>query len=125
MLKLVKSIFIKLSSIYWNYQINKNFNLNGLRIYKTHTINNPHQIIIGKNVTINTGSVINCQSNNNMHSLKIGDFCEIGRDVQINAYNKVEIKKNVLIADRVHISDASHNYKKNEPILNQDRKSVV
>lgn len=122
MLKIIKSIFIRLSSMYWNYKINKIFNLNGLRIYKVHTIKNPNQIIIGKNVIINTGAIINCPSNNNIHSLKISDFCSIGRDVQINAFNKVEIKKNVLISDRVHISDASHNYKKNEPIINQGAK---
>lgn len=119
MFQFVKFIYRLLSSIYWNYKINKNFYLNGFRISDVSVINNPDQIKIGKNVNISTGSKINCQSSSKAYSLKIGDFCKIGKDVQINAYENVEIKSNVLISDRVHISDASHNYKKDEPILNQ------
>ena len=122
MFKLIKFIYRISSSIYWNYKINKNFYLNGFRVFDVSVINNPEQIKIGKNVDILSGSKINCQSINNAYALKIGDFCKIGRDVQINAYKSVEIKNNVLIADRVHISDASHNYKKDEPILNQGSK---
>ena len=122
MFKLFKLIKKISSSIYWNYKINKNFYLNGFRIYDVWVINNPDQIKIGKNVNIENGSKINCQSVNQKYALKIGDYCKIGRDVQINAYNNVEIKRNVLISDRVHISDASHNYKKDEPILNQGSK---
>lgn len=122
MIKLIKFIYTISSSIYWNFKINKKFYLNGFRISDVSVINNPEQIKIGKNVNISSGSKINCQSINKGHVLKIGDFCKIGRDIQINAYKNVEIKNNVLISDRVHISDASHNYKKNEPILKQGSK---
>ena len=122
MVQFIKSIYRSLSSLYWNYRIKKNFFLNGFRIYNVCVINNPDQIKIGKNVNISSGSKINCQSSKRKYALKIGNFCKIGRDVQINAYKNVVIKSNVLIADRVHISDASHNYKKNKPILNQGSK---
>ena len=118
MLKLIKYVNNILSSIYWNFKIKKNFNLNGFRIKNVLQINNPDQILLGKNVNFGPGAIINCQSKK-AHSLKIGDNCKIGRDIQINAYENVEIRKNVLISDRVHISDASHNFKENKPILNQ------
>tara|TARA_B100000927_G_C16398303_1_gene442295 strand:- start:493 stop:1032 length:540 start_codon:yes stop_codon:yes gene_type:complete len=122
MFKIFRLIHRSISSIYWNYKINQNFYINGFRISKVDTINNPSQIRLGKNVNISSGSKINCQSKNNGFSLTIGDFCKIGKDVQINAYENVEIKKNVLISDRVHISDASHNYKMDKPVLNQGSK---
>lgn len=118
MIKLIFYIKNILSSLFWNYKIKKNLNLNGFRISNVLQINNPDQILLGKNIHFGPGAIINCQSKKG-YSLKIGDYCKIGRDVQINAYENVEIKNNVLIADRVHISDASHNFKKNEPILNQ------
>ena len=43
-------------------------------------------------------------------TLRIGDGTYIGRYAQINAWRNVTIGKNVLIADRVFISDADHNY---------------
>jgi acetyltransferase-like isoleucine patch superfamily enzyme len=41
-------------------------------------------------------------------TLRIGDGSYIGRLVQINALRSVDIGENVLIADRVFISDADH-----------------
>ena len=114
------SNFIKfLSTYYWNYKIKNNFILDGFRIGSVYQINNPKKIKIGHGVNIGFGAILNCQPANKKKTLFIGDNCKIGRDVQINAYNKVIINKNVLIADRVHISDASHNFKKNAPILKQ------
>jgi acetyltransferase-like isoleucine patch superfamily enzyme len=43
-------------------------------------------------------------------TLIIGDGTYIGRLVQINAWRGVAIGSNVLIADRVFISDADHNF---------------
>lgn len=45
-----------------------------------------------------------------MTPLSIGDGAYIGRFVQINAWRSVTIGSNVLIADRVFISDADHNF---------------
>lgn len=43
-------------------------------------------------------------------TLRIGNSTHIGRFVQINAWRSVDIGTNVLIADRVFISDADHNF---------------
>jgi acetyltransferase-like isoleucine patch superfamily enzyme len=43
-------------------------------------------------------------------TLLIGEDCYIGRFVQINAWRCVNIGRQVLIADRVFISDADHRY---------------
>lgn len=45
-----------------------------------------------------------------MPTLRIGDGTYIGRFAQINAWRSVTIGSNVLIADRVFISDADHQY---------------
>jgi acetyltransferase-like isoleucine patch superfamily enzyme len=53
-------------------------------------------------------------------TLIIGDGTYIGRLVQINAWRSVTIGRNVLIADRVFISDADHNFSDTcKPILLQ------
>jgi len=53
-------------------------------------------------------------------TLYIEDGTYIGRFVQINAWHSVTIGRNVLIADRVYISDADHNFdEKNMPISQQ------
>jgi acetyltransferase-like isoleucine patch superfamily enzyme len=43
-------------------------------------------------------------------TLSIGDGTYIGRFAQINAWRSVNIGRDVLIADRVFISDADHNF---------------
>lgn len=43
-------------------------------------------------------------------TLRIGDGSYIGHYCQINAWREVSIGKDVLIADRVFISDADHTY---------------
>lgn len=122
MFKILKKILTFFFSYYYNFLINKNFKLNGFRINNVCEINNPKQIIFGSNVNIKSGAIINCQNNKNKKSLYIGNNCKFGRDLQINAYKKVIIKNNVLVADRVHISDATHNYKKKIPIIKQGSK---
>lgn len=124
MFKFLKILNNYISSAYWFFKISKKINLNGFRISNVYQINNPKKIKIGKNVNIGSGAIINCQPDDLQKTLFIGDNCKIGRDVQINAYKKVQIGDNVLIADRVHISDASHNYKKNYPIIKQGAKFI-
>ncbi|MEG0239046.1 MAG: DapH/DapD/GlmU-related protein [Anaerorhabdus sp.] len=41
-------------------------------------------------------------------TLHIGEYCEIGDNVHVVAYNSVTIGDNVLIASKVFISDTSH-----------------
>jgi len=55
-----------------------------------------------------------------MPSLTIGDRCYIGRFVHINSLQNVTIEPDVLIADRVFISDEDHVYAdRHRPIIAQ------
>ena len=67
---------------------------------------------VGREVTICEDVWINAKDDrgDGLSTLTIGDGTYIGRLVQINAWQGVTIGCNVLIADRVFISDADHNF---------------
>jgi acetyltransferase-like isoleucine patch superfamily enzyme len=67
---------------------------------------------VGNDVTICEYAWINAKDDrgNGFTTLEVGDGTYIGRFVQINAWQSVTIGCNVLIADRVFISDADHNF---------------
>jgi len=82
----------------------------------------PKMIHVGNGVTLGEYAWLNAKNDlkNDMPTLFIGDGTYIGRFVQINAWQGVRIGRNVLIADRVFISDADHNYDDiNIPIIGQ------
>tara|TARA_Y100000768_G_scaffold155427_1_gene116058 strand:+ start:77 stop:619 length:543 start_codon:yes stop_codon:yes gene_type:complete len=94
--------------------------LKGFRIGPNFKLINLAGIKIGNDVNIGRGCIINCYENDNNVHLNIGNNVSIGRDLQLNAYKNVTIENNVVIADRVYISDATHNIKDNFlPIINQ------
>ena len=96
------------------------YKLNGFRIGSNFKIINLKSIKIGKGVNIGSNCIINCYENDRKTHLKIGDNVSIGRDFQLNAYKDVSIGSNVVIADRVYISDATHNKEDIfSPIINQ------
>jgi carbonic anhydrase/acetyltransferase-like protein (isoleucine patch superfamily) len=96
-----------------------------LRIHYPIKIYNPGDIQIGNNVSIFENSWFNCINSEKKPSLIIGSNCSIGRFTHINAYQSVIIEDDVVIAERVHISDASHNYSDLEtPIINQGTEFV-
>jgi UDP-3-O-[3-hydroxymyristoyl] glucosamine N-acyltransferase len=72
----------------------------------------PHLVCVGDQVTIGEHAWINAKDErgDGKPTLTIGDGTYIGRFVHINAWRQVVIEANVLIADRVFISDADHNY---------------
>lgn len=72
----------------------------------------PSLIEVGSSVSIGDQAWLNAKDNrgDGKVTLKIGNGTYIGRQVQINAWQEVVIEENVLIADRVFISDADHNY---------------
>jgi serine acetyltransferase len=76
----------------------------------------PQLIHVGYGVTIGANAWLNAKDDRHdgMPTLRIGDGTYIGRFVQINAWQKVKIEDNVLIADRVFISDADHIYENTE-----------
>ena len=69
-------------------------------------------IQVGGGVTIGEMAWLNAKNDrfDGKPTLSIGDGTYIGRLVQINAWRSVVIGNNVLIADRVFISDADHNF---------------
>ncbi|MEX2381977.1 MAG: acyltransferase [Opitutales bacterium] len=53
--------------------------------------------------------------------IRIGDDCTIGNHVHIVATNKILLGKNVMLADRVYISDNAHDYRNvHSPIMRSD-----
>lgn len=71
----------------------------------------PELIIVGNHVRICEHAWLNAADDrgDKEPTLIIGDGTYIGRFCQINAWRRVVIEQNVLIADRVFISDADHN----------------
>jgi serine acetyltransferase len=77
---------------------------------------------LGKNVTIGKDVWLNAKDErgHGKASLTIGDGTYLGRMVQINAWSSVVIGREVLIGDRVLITDADHNFSDTAaPILRQ------
>lgn len=82
--------------------------------------NNLKSVSIGKSSYICSNVWFNSKPSNGKVTLKIGNGVYIGRDSQINCWSSVQIEDNVLIADRVYISDAEHHFKnKKIPIISQ------
>jgi len=97
----------------------------GSRIHPHVFFKSPYGIDIGNNVVIMGNAWLNTKGRqkNGKPSLFIGDRTYIGRNVQINAWKDVVIEPDVLIGDRVLISDADHNYSNpNIPIIQQGDK---
>jgi acetyltransferase-like isoleucine patch superfamily enzyme len=84
----------------------------GSRIGRGAKIVGPQLAHIGSRVTIGEQVWMNAKDDrgDGAPTLSIGDGTYIGRFVQINAWRNVAIGNDVLIADRVFISDADHNY---------------
>jgi carbonic anhydrase/acetyltransferase-like protein (isoleucine patch superfamily) len=72
----------------------------------------PRLIAVGRRVTIGDHVWLNAKDDrgDGAPTLSIGDGTYIGRFSQVNAWASVTIGENVLIADRVYISDADHTY---------------
>ena len=82
----------------------------------------PQLIDVGGDVVLGEYAWLNAKDErrDRRPTLRIGDGTSIGRFAQINAWRSVTIGRNVLIADRVFISDADHNYSDTEtPIIQQ------
>jgi acetyltransferase-like isoleucine patch superfamily enzyme len=75
-------------------------------------LKNVHQIEIGEDVLINRHIFLltHQEYNSAAPRLIIGDGCIIGHMNHITCIREVQIGKNVLTADRVYISDHSHEF---------------
>lgn len=71
----------------------------------------PGLVQVGNRVHVGRRAWLNAKDDrgDGAPTLSIGDGTYIGRDAQINAWRSVHIGRDVLIADRVFISDADHN----------------
>lgn len=113
-----------LSAIYWrmisNYWYRLFFKSKGKNSCIVHplSIEKPNSISIGENVTINKYSWF--YSVNEESMINISDGTCIGHFFHCVSLNKVTIGSNVLIADRVFISDCTHEFIDiNIPIIKQ------
>lgn len=82
----------------------------------------PGLVCVGDRVNICEHSWLNAcdDQDNGRPTLTIGDGTYIGRFAHINAWRSVIIEKNVLIADRVFISDCEHMHTDTQrPIIQQ------
>ena len=88
----------------------------GSRIWPPAIIVRGDGIAIGDRVIIREQAWLNTQvrREDGRPALVIGSGSYIGRFVQINAWFEVIIEPNVLIADRVYISDAEHHFEDRE-----------
>ena len=92
-------------------------------IIKPLKINNSKRIFIGSNVVINDLAWL--MAINKKSAITIAEGTRIGHFTHIVCLNKIDIKKNVLIADKVFISDNTHGYENIEtPIKSQPLKFV-
>lgn len=82
----------------------------------------PWLVKVGDDVRICEHAWLNAKDDrgDGMPTLTIGEGTYIGRFAHINAWRQVTIENNVLLADRVFISDADHNYENPDvPIILQ------
>ena len=72
----------------------------------------PGLVWIGDHVLIGEQAWLNAKDDraDGQPTLRVGDGTYVGRFAHINAWRSVSIGSNVLIADRVFISDADHRY---------------
>jgi len=85
-------------------------------------LDSPFLVSVGTGVFIREHAWLNAKDDrgDGAPTLHIGDGTYIGRFAHINAWRDVKIGKNVLIADRVFISDCEHQHAdKHVPVAHQ------
>src|SRR6185369_7328803 len=84
----------------------------GSRIGRGARLVGPHLVQVGSRVMLGPFLWLNAKDDrgDGTPTLRIGDDCYLGRFTQINAWRSVMICSDVLIGDRVIISDADHRY---------------
>lgn len=127
----IKLILEKLNKVWsgiiilaYTFLIKKRFKRWGKdsRVYPPASLNCAWLIEVGEKVTIREHAWLNAKDDagDGRATLTIGSGTYIGRFTQINAWQEVVIEPDVLIGDRVFISDADHNYAdRNQAIIKQ------
>lgn len=102
-----------LLSVFYTLIIKHKFaNFGKSKLYINTLISNPAQISIKDNTVIRKGSWLLAIKSENSDSIKIdiGSNVYFGHNLHLTAINKVIIEDDVLIADKVFISDNNHDY---------------
>ena len=102
--------------LFWGY-IGK-----GSKLIQPMRLRNVRNIHVGNNVIINRHSFLLTlqQGNSGSPRLAFGDGCVIGHMNHITCIDEVQIGRSVLTADRVYISDHSHEFSDTRvPIMHQ------
>lgn len=100
--------YLILTKIYYGNQFK--FLGKGSIIFNPLRINNPSGISVGDKVFISTGSWLVGSKKNDDIGIVVMDGTVIGNYSHIVAMKCVEIGKNVLLADKVFITDCTHSY---------------
>jgi acetyltransferase-like isoleucine patch superfamily enzyme len=84
----------------------------------------PHNVHIGRNVTIRSGGFISCPDedkagNRYTPRLTIGDGTHIGRDVTIACIGSIEIGRDVYASDRLLFADSYHGYEDPDMLISE------
>lgn len=120
--KLYKKIWFIITKCLYK-RIFKNIGANSV-IIKPMQINNPETVEIKDNVSIYHYAWI-MGGNKNRTTLTIDSGVTVGHFAHIVAINNVYIGKNVLIADKVFVSDCSHNYENAEVPINEQGLKIL
>ncbi len=74
--------------------------------------NHPEKVWIGSGARVAAGTWLNCSSSpDDEFTLRIGADTYVGRNCHINAWKSVTIGSEVLVANNVYISDATHEFR--------------
>lgn len=84
----------------------------GARIGRHARLDSPHLVSVGEGVSVGEHAWLNAKDDrgDGAPTLVIGQRTYIGRFVQINAWRRVDIGADVMVGDRVFISDADHHF---------------
>lgn len=120
LIRRVLSLYFKVKTRIWYKMLFGELGKNSI-IIKPMKLDNPKDILIGNNVTVNEYSwLFSVRNDLNSPKIIIEDGVQIGHFAHIVSMKKVHIGRNVLIADKVYISDNNHNYENIKiPIMNQ------
>lgn len=128
MFELVYKLFRRLSSIFYCLRYKNCFSFLGkdVRIYSPLKIQGNKSIVIGNKARLSEGIwLASIPLDSSSSRLVIGDNVLIGHHNHIYCTSNIMIEKDVLIADKVYISDNSHSFEDvNVPIWQQQIKQL-
>lgn len=117
---ILNRVFRKFRGILFYFVYRKRFGKLTIKttVYKPDILDGTSNIFLGENVYIGHRAWIKCFKS---ATVNVGNGTYIGRDLHMISLNYINICKDVLIADRVYISDNIHEYENiSIPIIKQN-----